>query len=222
MDGPTALGDDRSTDRSSTSRRSGMAPRSSWRRGQRSLAGPSSAVVTGVAVRRLDPVPIDDSTRPRVAGSVELTPRQRQAGDHLRMVHDHFRAAARHADPGGRGAPRRRGRRRRRTRRPPPAGARADRAAGLGPVPAGVPVPDDAPHHRGPEHVPGRRDPGGVRPGGHPPGRGAPRHPRPPRARRRPRRGRTHRSVAGRRAGRPRSPTCARTSSRTSPTRRPR
>jgi iron-sulfur cluster repair protein YtfE (RIC family) len=35
--------------------------------------------------------PIDDSTRPRVAGSVELTPRQRMAGDHLRMVHDHFR-----------------------------------------------------------------------------------------------------------------------------------
>jgi hemerythrin len=39
--------------------------------------------------------PIDDSTRPRVAGSVELTPRQRQAGDHLRMVHDHFRAQLR-------------------------------------------------------------------------------------------------------------------------------
>ncbi len=36
--------------------------------------------------------PIDDSTRPRVAGSVDLTPAQRQAGDHLRMVHDHFRA----------------------------------------------------------------------------------------------------------------------------------
>ncbi len=35
--------------------------------------------------------PIDDSTRPRVAGSVELTPRQRLGGDHLRMVHDHFR-----------------------------------------------------------------------------------------------------------------------------------
>ena len=39
--------------------------------------------------------PIDDSTRPRVAGSVELTPRQRQAGDHLRMVHDHFRSQLR-------------------------------------------------------------------------------------------------------------------------------
>ena len=35
--------------------------------------------------------PIDDATRPRVAGSVELDPRQRGAGDHLRMVHDHFR-----------------------------------------------------------------------------------------------------------------------------------
>ena len=36
-------------------------------------------------------MPIDDATRPRVAGSVDLTPRQRQAGDHLRMIHDHFR-----------------------------------------------------------------------------------------------------------------------------------
>ncbi len=35
--------------------------------------------------------PIDDSTRPRVAGSVDLTPRQRLAGDHLRMIHDHCR-----------------------------------------------------------------------------------------------------------------------------------
>ncbi|MCY4727955.1 hemerythrin domain-containing protein [Nocardioides sp. STR2] len=35
--------------------------------------------------------PIDDATRPRVAGSVELEPRQRAAGAHLRMVHDHFR-----------------------------------------------------------------------------------------------------------------------------------
>ena len=35
--------------------------------------------------------PIDDATRPRVAGSVELTPRQRGAGEHLRMIHDHFR-----------------------------------------------------------------------------------------------------------------------------------
>jgi hypothetical protein len=35
--------------------------------------------------------PIDDATRPRAAGSVELEPRQRAAGDHLRMVHDHFR-----------------------------------------------------------------------------------------------------------------------------------
>lgn len=35
--------------------------------------------------------PIDDATRPRVAGSVELTPRQRTAGDHLRTIHDHFR-----------------------------------------------------------------------------------------------------------------------------------
>jgi hypothetical protein len=34
---------------------------------------------------------IDDTTRPRVAGSVELTARQRTAGDHLRMIHDHFR-----------------------------------------------------------------------------------------------------------------------------------
>ena len=36
--------------------------------------------------------PIDDESRPRVAGSVELTPRQRAGGDHLRMIHDHFRA----------------------------------------------------------------------------------------------------------------------------------
>ena len=35
--------------------------------------------------------PIDDSTRPRVAGSVDLTPAQRRPGDHLRMIHDHFR-----------------------------------------------------------------------------------------------------------------------------------
>lgn len=35
--------------------------------------------------------PIDDSTRPRVAGSVDLTADQRLAGDHLRMIHDHFR-----------------------------------------------------------------------------------------------------------------------------------
>lgn len=35
--------------------------------------------------------PIDDSTRPRVAGSVDLTPGQRRSGDHLRMIHDHFR-----------------------------------------------------------------------------------------------------------------------------------
>lgn len=35
--------------------------------------------------------PIDDSTRPRVAGSVDLAPHQRLAGDHLRMIHDHFR-----------------------------------------------------------------------------------------------------------------------------------
>ncbi|CAM3783235.1 hemerythrin domain-containing protein [Nocardioides zeicaulis] len=35
--------------------------------------------------------PIDDASRPRVAGSVDLTPRQRMAGDHLRMIHDHFR-----------------------------------------------------------------------------------------------------------------------------------
>jgi hypothetical protein len=35
--------------------------------------------------------PIDDATRPRVAGSVDLTPQQRVAGDHLRMIHDHFR-----------------------------------------------------------------------------------------------------------------------------------
>lgn len=27
-----------------------------------------------------------------MAGSVELTPRQRAAGDHLRMIHDHFRS----------------------------------------------------------------------------------------------------------------------------------
>ena len=43
---------------------------------------------------------IDDATRPRVAGAVELTPRQRMAGDHLRMIHDHFReqlAALTHA-----------------------------------------------------------------------------------------------------------------------------
>ncbi len=36
-------------------------------------------------------MPLDDSTRPRVAGSVELTPRQRLGGDHLRLIHDHFR-----------------------------------------------------------------------------------------------------------------------------------
>ena len=35
--------------------------------------------------------PIDDATRPRVAGAVALGPRQRAAGDHLRMIHDHFR-----------------------------------------------------------------------------------------------------------------------------------
>jgi hypothetical protein len=35
--------------------------------------------------------PIDDASRPRVAGSVELDARQRAAGDHLRLVHDHFR-----------------------------------------------------------------------------------------------------------------------------------
>jgi uncharacterized protein YfcZ (UPF0381/DUF406 family) len=35
--------------------------------------------------------PIDDATRPRVAGSVDLAPRQRAAGDHLRMIHEHFR-----------------------------------------------------------------------------------------------------------------------------------
>lgn len=35
--------------------------------------------------------PIDDATRPRVAGAVDLTPQQRVAGDHLRMIHDHFR-----------------------------------------------------------------------------------------------------------------------------------
>ncbi|MDZ5661592.1 hemerythrin domain-containing protein [Nocardioides sp. S-58] len=34
---------------------------------------------------------IDDASRPRVSGSVELTPRQRAGGDHLRMIHDHFR-----------------------------------------------------------------------------------------------------------------------------------
>ncbi|WP_165807042.1 hemerythrin domain-containing protein [Nocardioides currus] len=36
-------------------------------------------------------MPIDDATRPRVAGSVELTPAQRAGGEHLRMIHDHFR-----------------------------------------------------------------------------------------------------------------------------------
>jgi len=36
-------------------------------------------------------VPIDDATRPRVAGSIELTPHQRVGGLHLRQVHDHFR-----------------------------------------------------------------------------------------------------------------------------------
>lgn len=35
--------------------------------------------------------PIDDATRPRVAGSIVLTPTQRMAGEHLRMIHDHFR-----------------------------------------------------------------------------------------------------------------------------------
>jgi hypothetical protein len=35
--------------------------------------------------------PIDDASRPRVAGSVELDARQRAAGDHLRLIHDHFR-----------------------------------------------------------------------------------------------------------------------------------
>lgn len=39
--------------------------------------------------------PIDDATRPRVARSVDLTPVQRLAGDHLRMIHDHFRAQLR-------------------------------------------------------------------------------------------------------------------------------
>ena len=36
-------------------------------------------------------MPIDDATRPRVAGSVELTPRQQRGGLHLRQIHDHFR-----------------------------------------------------------------------------------------------------------------------------------
>ena len=36
-------------------------------------------------------MPIDDATRPRVAGSIELTPRQRVGGLHLRQIHDHFR-----------------------------------------------------------------------------------------------------------------------------------
>ena len=36
-------------------------------------------------------MPIDDSTRPRVAGSVELTPHQKVGGLHLRQIHDHFR-----------------------------------------------------------------------------------------------------------------------------------
>ena len=36
-------------------------------------------------------MPIDDSTRPRVAGSVDLTPRQRVGGLHLKQIHDHFR-----------------------------------------------------------------------------------------------------------------------------------
>jgi Hemerythrin HHE cation binding domain len=36
-------------------------------------------------------VPIDDATRPRVAGSIELTPRQRVGGLHLKQIHDHFR-----------------------------------------------------------------------------------------------------------------------------------
>ena len=49
-------------------------------------------------------MPIDDSTRPRVAGSVELTPRQRLGGDHLRQIHDHLErvddlAVAVHRDP---------------------------------------------------------------------------------------------------------------------------
>lgn len=34
----------------------------------------------------------DESLRPRVAGGVQLTPQQRAAGDHLREVHDMFRA----------------------------------------------------------------------------------------------------------------------------------
>lgn len=36
-------------------------------------------------------MPIDDATRPRVAGSIELTPQQRVGGLHLRQIHDHFR-----------------------------------------------------------------------------------------------------------------------------------
>ena len=62
----------------------------------RSLAQVAQGILDDIATRqgrspRLDPVPIDDSTRPRVAGSVELTPRQRVGGLHLRMIHDHFR-----------------------------------------------------------------------------------------------------------------------------------
>ncbi|MCF6378188.1 hemerythrin domain-containing protein [Nocardioides KLBMP 9356] len=36
-------------------------------------------------------MPIDDATRPRVAGSIELTPGQKVGGLHLRQIHDHFR-----------------------------------------------------------------------------------------------------------------------------------
>lgn len=35
---------------------------------------------------------VDESSRPRVAGRVELTPQQRAPGQHLRDIHNHFRS----------------------------------------------------------------------------------------------------------------------------------
>ena len=35
---------------------------------------------------------MDEAGRPRPSGSVELTVLQKQPGEHLRMIHDHFRS----------------------------------------------------------------------------------------------------------------------------------
>ena len=176
------------------------------------------------AARRLDPCRIDDSTRPRVAGSVELTPRPaRSVATHLQMVHDHFRQQLEAMTRAVEEPPR---------RRPATVGDVRETLHRLAPALSAQQVPGLCRqvcrfltmHHTFEDqaHVPGRRDPRGVRPGGGAAGRGAPRHPRPPRARRRPRRGRAPdpSRVAELVEAVARAP--PRTWSRTSPTRRPR